>query len=149
MMFTRHKRILSLSWVALFLLTAGSVLASKGTIKREGPVVTTESGLQYSDLVVGTGPSPLPGGAITVHYEGWLLDGTKFDSSRDRNELFKATLGKGMLIEGWEEGLLGMREGGVRKLIIPPHLGYGSRGVPNVIPPNATIVFEIELLEVR
>lgn len=112
-------------------------------------MVTTESGLQYVDLVVGTGRQAELGDTATVHYTGWLADGKKFDSSRERNEPFSFRVGAGQVIKGWDEGVSTMRVGGKRKLIIPPQLGYGSRGAGNVIPPNATLTFEVELLGLR
>lgn len=111
--------------------------------------VTTQSGLRYEDLVVGTGASPQPGQEVTVHYTGVLEDGTKFDSSLDRGEPFKFTIGVGRVIKGWDEGVMTMKVGGKRKLVIPPQLGYGARGAGGVIPPNATLVFEVELLSVN
>jgi peptidylprolyl isomerase len=114
-----------------------------------GQVVTTESGLQYVDLVPGKGRQAELGDTATVHYTGWLADGTKFDSSRDRNEPFSFRVGAGQVIKGWDEGVGSMQVGGKRKLIIPPHLGYGPRGVPGAIPPNATLTFEVELLGLR
>jgi len=110
--------------------------------------VTTPSGLQYEDLVVGSGDAVAQSGhMVTVHYTGWLIDGTKFDSSKDRNNPFQFTLGAREVIAGWDEGVQGMQVGGVRKLTIPSSLGYGSRGAGRVIPPNATLIFEVELLE--
>jgi FKBP-type peptidyl-prolyl cis-trans isomerase FkpA len=108
--------------------------------------VTTASGLQYDDLRVGQGAVARFGSDVVVHYTGWLTDGTKFDSSRDRNEPFGFALGQGNVIAGWEEGVAGMRVGGLRKLTIPPALGYGEWGAGDVIPPNSTLVFEVELL---
>jgi peptidylprolyl isomerase len=110
--------------------------------------VTTASGLQYTDIQVGDGPSPQNGQVVTVHYTGTLTDGSKFDSSRDRSQPFKFTIGRGMVIKGWDEGVLTMKVGGRRKLVIPSDLGYGPRGYPGVIPPNATLVFDVELLGV-
>ncbi|MEM8932427.1 MAG: FKBP-type peptidyl-prolyl cis-trans isomerase [Acidobacteriota bacterium] len=104
------------------------------------------SGLQYQDLVQGEGAEAKPGQTVRVHYTGWLTDGTKFDSSVDRGEPFDFPLGAGMVIRGWDEGVAGMRIGGKRKLVIPPDLGYGAHGAGGVIPPNATLVFEVELL---
>ncbi|MCG1054312.1 FKBP-type peptidyl-prolyl cis-trans isomerase [Mycetohabitans sp. B5] len=110
--------------------------------------VTTASGLQYDDLIEGAGAQVQAGQTVSVHYTGWLTDGQKFDSSKDRNQPFSFALGAGMVIRGWDEGVQGMRVGGVRRLTIPPQLGYGARGAGGVIPPNATLVFEVELLSV-
>ncbi len=109
---------------------------------------TTESGLLIEELCVGNGDEAMPGQFVSVHYTGWLTDGSKFDSSKDRDEPFEFSLGQRMVIAGWDEGVQGMRVGGVRKLTIPPHLGYGARGAGGVIPPNATLVFEVELLDI-
>lgn len=109
----------------------------------------TDSGLKYEDLVEGQGAQAEAGQGVVVHYTGWLTDGTKFDSSLDRNEPFSFALGRGMVIRGWDEGVAGMRVGGRRRLTIPPQLGYGAQGAGGVIPPNATLVFEVELLELR
>jgi FKBP-type peptidyl-prolyl cis-trans isomerase FkpA len=111
--------------------------------------VTTSTGLKYEDLVEGKGDAANAGQAVSVHYTGWLTDGTKFDSSKDRGQPFSFTLGKGAVIKGWDEGVQGMKVGGKRKLTIPAHLGYGSRGAGSVIPPNATLIFEVELLKIR
>ncbi|HVD02223.1 MAG TPA: FKBP-type peptidyl-prolyl cis-trans isomerase [Candidatus Dormibacteraeota bacterium] len=110
------------------------------------PVITLPDGLKYIDLVVGTGPKPNTGDTITVQYTGWLANGTKFDSSRDRGQPASFQIGTGAVIPGWDEAVITMRVGGKRKLIIPPELGYGSAGQPPAIPANATLVFEIELL---
>ncbi|MGI9150095.1 MAG: FKBP-type peptidyl-prolyl cis-trans isomerase [Limnohabitans sp.] len=111
---------------------------------------TTPSGLQYIDHVVGDGAESAAGQHVTVHYTGWLYQngeqGAKFDSSRDRNDPFDFPLGAGMVIKGWDEGVQGMKIGGQRTLIIPPELGYGARGAGGVIPPNATLKFDVELL---
>ncbi|SDU86479.1 FKBP-type peptidyl-prolyl cis-trans isomerase [Pseudomonas mucidolens] len=111
-------------------------------------VIATESGLQYEDEREGTGAVAKAGQTVRVHYSGWLTDGQRFDSSRDSGDPLKFRLGLGMVISGWDEGVQGMKVGGIRKLTIPPELGYGARGAGGVIPPNATLVFEIELLEV-
>ena len=110
--------------------------------------VTTASGLVYEELTVGAGAEAAAGQQVTVHYTGWLTNGTKFDSSKDRDDPFEFHLGQGQVIKGWDEGVAGMKIGGKRKLTIPPALGYGARGAGNVIPPNATLVFEVELLAV-
>jgi FKBP-type peptidyl-prolyl cis-trans isomerase FkpA len=116
---------------------------------------TTPSGLHYEDTTVGSGVTASAGVEVTVHYTGWLHDpgatdqrGRKFDSSKDRNDPFRFDLGAGMVIRGWDEGVQGMQVGGTRVLVIPPQLGYGARGAGGVIPPNATLVFEVELLGV-
>ena len=107
------------------------------------------SGLQYEDIIVGTGPSPVMGHPVTVNYTGWLTNGTKFDSSLDRNQPFTFNIGTGSVIKGWDEGVASMKVGGKRRLVIPPGLGYGARGAGGVIPPNSTLVFEVELLNVQ
>jgi peptidylprolyl isomerase len=111
-------------------------------------VITTKSGLKYIDELEGTGATAKAGDQVSVHYTGKLKDGTKFDSSVDRNKPFDFPLGAGRVIKGWDEGVAGMKVGGHRKLTIPPDLGYGSRGAGGVIPPNATLVFDVELLAV-
>jgi FKBP-type peptidyl-prolyl cis-trans isomerase FkpA len=108
--------------------------------------ITTASGLVIEELVVGEGAEAAAGQTVSVHYTGWLTDGTKFDSSKDRNEPFEFPLGRQHVIAGWDEGVQGMKIGGTRKLTIPPAIGYGARGAGGVIPPNATLVFEVELL---
>lgn len=110
---------------------------------------TLPQGMQYYDLVEGNGDSPKPGQVVVVHYTGWLQDGGKFDSSLDRGEPFSFNLGMGQVIAGWDLGVAGMKVGGKRQLVIPSELGYGERGAGGVIPPNATLVFEVELLELR
>jgi FKBP-type peptidyl-prolyl cis-trans isomerase FkpA len=106
-------------------------------------------GLQVDDQKIGTGAEAVAGKTVTVHYVGTLTDGAKFDSSRDRNQGFTFRLGAGQVIKGWDQGVAGMKVGGLRKLTIPPELGYGSRGFPGAIPPNSTLIFEVELLDVR
>ena len=125
------------------------LLLQNGVQAGEGTIVTTSSGLQYVDLVTGNGKVANPGDMAVVHYTGWLKDGTKFDSSKDRNKPFQFSLGAGRVIKGWDEGVVGMKIGGKRKLIIPPELGYGARGAGRAIPPNATLMFEVELLDLR
>jgi peptidylprolyl isomerase len=114
-----------------------------------GKMIKTASGLQYEDLVPGSGDSPSPGKKVVVHYTGWLTDGTKFDSSLDKNEPFTFVIGAGQVIPGWDEGVMTMKIGGKRRLVIPAALGYGAAGAGGVIPPNATLVFEVILLDVR
>ena len=114
---------------------------------------TTDSGLQYEDTTVGEGAEAKAGQQVTVHYTGWLRNddgtqGAKFDSSKDRNDPFQFNLGAGQVIRGWDEGVQGMKVGGQRRLTIPASLGYGARGAGGVIPPNATLIFDVELLEV-
>ena len=109
----------------------------------------TPSGLVIEDLALGEGDVAAAGQRVTVHYTGWLTNGSKFDSSKDRNDPFMFGLGQGQVIRGWDEGVQGMKIGGKRKLTIPPELGYGARGAGGVIPPNATLVFEVELLGVN
>ena len=110
--------------------------------------VTTPSGLKYEDMVVGTGEAAKAGQTVSVHYTGWLTDGKKFDSSKDRGQPFSFPLGAGRVIKGWDEGVQGMKVGGKRKLTIPAQLGYGARGAGGAIPPNATLIFEVELLKI-
>lgn len=117
------------------------------------PIITTESGLQYEEVSIGEGAEATVGNHVSVHYTGWLQNadgsaGKKFDSSKDRNDAFGFPLGAGNVIQGWDEGVQGMKVGGIRKLIIPSSLGYGARGAGGVIPPNATLIFEVELLDV-
>ena len=111
--------------------------------------ITTPSGLQYQDLEVGTGEEAREGATAVVHYTGWLLDGTKFDSSVDRGTPFEFLIGRGRVIRGWDEGVATMSVGGKRELIIPPDLAYGDRGAGGVIPSGATLRFEVELLDLK
>ena len=136
--------------VALLLLLGGVVLAAP-LPKRPGPVeVTTPSGLKYVDVKEGTGPAAAGGQTVEVHYTGWLkADQKKFDSSLDRNVPFTFTLGAGQVIKGFDEGVTGMKVGGKRTVTIPAALGYGARGAGGVIPPNADLVFELELLQIK
>lgn len=131
--------------------TEGAMLIATNEKQEETPMentVTTDSGLQYVDIVEGTGASPQKGQTVVVHYTGTLEDGSKFDSSRDRNQPFSFKIGVGQVIKGWDEGVASMKVGGQRKLIIPPDLGYGARGAGGVIPPNATLIFDVELLRI-
>jgi len=114
----------------------------------EAGMTTTASGLKYKDLAVGTGAEAMAGDQVSVHYTGYLTDGTKFDSSLDRGKPFEFQLGTGQVIKGWDEGVQGMHVGGKRQLLIPPDLGYGASGSGSVIPPNATLFFEVELLDI-
>jgi len=108
----------------------------------------TDSGLKIEDTVEGNGAEATAGQTVSVHYTGWLENGNKFDSSKDRNQPFQFRLGGGQVIKGWDEGVQGMKVGGTRKLTIPANLGYGARGAGGVIPPNATLIFEVELLDI-
>ncbi len=112
-------------------------------------MVTTPSGLAYQDLVAGSGPTPTAGKLVRVHYTGWLQNGTKFDSSQDSGQPFEFPIGAGQVIPGWDEGVMTMKVGGKRKLVIPPQLGYGAAGAGSDIPPNATLIFEVILLDVQ
>jgi peptidylprolyl isomerase len=113
------------------------------------PIQTTASGLRYMDEKVGGGASPKSGQHVTVHYTGWLTNGTKFDSSRDRNQPFAFAIGQGQVIKGWDEGVLAMKVGGNRRLIIPAALAYGPSGRPPTIPANSTLIFDVELISVE
>lgn len=142
--------------VAIAALAAGFGVASlqPAAAQTAGKkIMTTASGLKYTDETVGTGPSPKSGQTAVVHYTGWLyvngMKGKKFDSSHDRNEPFEFPVGRGRVIKGWDEGVASMKVGGKRTLIIPPELGYGARGAGGAIPPNATLIFDVELLAVK
>ncbi len=115
----------------------------------EKELQTTHTGLQYIDMKVGTGIQPAAGNKVTVHYTGYLMNGEKFDSSMDRRQPFSFVIGYGQVIKGWDEGVASMRVGGKRKLVIPAELAYGKRGIGSIIPPNAQLVFDVELLEVQ
>jgi peptidylprolyl isomerase len=149
------KRYLGIVFLVGFVLGAAVIGESEDKKMNEGAkteVVTTKSGLRYRDDKVGSGPEAQSGKNVKVHYTGWLDQngerGTKFDSSKDRGEPFDFDLGAQQVIRGWDEGVAGMKVGGVRTLMIPPDLGYGARGAGGVIPPNATLIFEVELLGV-
>lgn len=139
--------------LSLVVLVAAVAFAdtSAGGPSKVGAIkpVTTASGLKYYELKKGTGAVAVPGKTVTVHYTGWLTSGKKFDSSVDRHVPFSFVLGRGEVIKGWDEGVAGMRVGGKRQLQIPPQLGYGANGAGGVIPPNATLVFDVELLGVK
>ncbi|WP_082803802.1 MULTISPECIES: FKBP-type peptidyl-prolyl cis-trans isomerase [unclassified Anabaena] len=130
-------------------VTENNTLIASNIMADASNVVTTPSGLKYVELEEGTGATPERGQTVTVHYTGTLEDGSKFDSSRDRNRPFSFTIGVGQVIKGWDEGLSTMKVGGRRQLIIPSELGYGARGAGGVIPPNATLLFDVELLDVK
>jgi FKBP-type peptidyl-prolyl cis-trans isomerase len=151
----KQQFVLVLTLFAVLAVAAGcgstnksSTPATAGPMKVNGQPTTTPSGLQYWDMVVGTGATAAPGTTVSVHYSGFLTTGEKFDSSRDRGEPFSFPLGAGQVIKGWDEGVAGMKVGGQRQLRIPPQLGYGAAGAPGAIPPNATLIFDVELLAV-
>ena len=127
----------------------GSGGGSGGPSPVSGQPMPTPSGLEYIEVQVGSGAVASAGQQVSVHYTGWLTDGTKFDSSVDRGQPFQFALGRRQVIAGWDEGVAGMRVGGKRRLIIPPNLGYGASGAGGVIPPNATLIFDVELLGVQ
>ena len=141
--------ILGLAFLGAVLVCGQPARAQdKDKNKKEEKVVTTASGLKYVDTKVGTGDEAKKGDTVQVHYTGWLKDGKKFDSSKDRGRPFSFRLGAGQVIKGWDEGVAGMKVGGTRTLVIPSDLAYGARGVPNVIPPNSELRFEVELLKI-
>ena len=140
--------------IAGFGMAAEAVSIQAATAQTAGKkAMTTASGLQFTDEKIGTGAQPKPGQTAVVHYTGWLyvngVKGKKFDSSHDRNEPFEFPVGRGRVIKGWDEGVATMKVGGKRTLIIPPALGYGASGAGGVIPPNATLMFDLELLAVK
>lgn len=152
----RFQRALLALMSALAITMIGSVshfVSTTASAQTAGKPMTTTSGLQIIDSVAGSGASPKPGQICVMHYTGWLYEngqkGKKFDSSVDRNEPFEFPIGKGRVIAGWDEGVGSMKVGGKRTLIIPPQLGYGARGAGGVIPPNATLMFDVELLAVK
>jgi hypothetical protein len=146
----KQKRTRVIAAVIVVALVAGAAayIFVPGLPGRAGAEVTTGSGLKYTDLVVGTGPSPRAGQTAVVHYTGTLTDGTKFDSSVDKGQPYSFPLGRGQVIKGWDEGIATMKVGGKRKLVVPPVLGYGPMPRPN-IPANSTLLFDVELLDVQ
>jgi len=147
---TRQKRTRLIAAVIIVALVAvaAAYLLVPGLPGRTGAEVTTRSGLKYTDLVVGDGPSPRVGQTAVVHYTGTLTDGTQFDSSRDKGQPMSFVFGQTPMIKGWDEGVATMKVGGRRRLVVPPALAYGAAGRPG-IPPNSTLVFDLELLEVK
>jgi FKBP-type peptidyl-prolyl cis-trans isomerase len=148
---TRSRTLIAaLPVVAVLFLTAACADPQKDkATQAEARESVTPTGLKYVDLKVGEGPEAASGNVVEVHYTGWLENGTKFDSSLDRQEPFTFRLGAGEVIEGWDQGVAGMKVGGKRKLTIPPDLGYGNEGAGEVIPPGATLIFEVELLGIE
>ena len=146
-----HQRV---SICAAIFAIVGSIIMSDPSMSQSAPKpITTSTGLQIIDTKVGTGASPRTGQTVVVHYTGWLYEngvkGKKFDSSVDRNEPFDFPIGQGRVIQGWDQGVGTMKVGGKRTLIIPPQLGYGTRGAGGAIPPNATLIFDVELLSLK
>jgi len=145
-----YHRLVSICALVLFtFILGGERPMAAAENNATGQEVTTSSGLKYVDQAVGTGEAAVAGKNVSVHYTGWLENGKKFDSSVDRGQPFSFPLGAGRVIKGWDEGVQGMKVGGKRKLTIPSDLGYGSRGAGGVIPPNATLLFDVELLGVK
>lgn len=153
---TMKKMRLAVLPAAALLLAAMSTTApayAKAAAKHKagtsGKIVTLKDGLKYQDLVVGKGSSPKPGQVVTVNYTGMLTNGTVFDASSRHGGTFDFPIGQGQVIKGWDEGVITMKVGGTRKLIIPPSLGYGPQGAPPAIPPNATLIFKVQLLGIK
>jgi FKBP-type peptidyl-prolyl cis-trans isomerase len=142
----RTQLILLSIFLGVLMTTPGSSQSNVSPTKVEGAPTKTRSGLEYWDIKVGAGDTAVAGKPVRVHYTGWLTDGKKFDSSVDRGQPFVFPLGAGQVIKGWDEGVAGMKIGGKRQLRIPPELGYGPRGAGGVIPPNATLIFDVELI---
>ena len=138
----------ALASVCLGLTPIGAFASSPSKKSKTGKVVTLSDGLKYTDILVGTGASPQNGQSVTVNYVGTLENGKKFDASADHGGTFTFTIGVGQVIRGWDEGVASMKVGGKRRLIVPPELGYGSQGAGDVIPPNSTLIFEVELLKI-
>ena len=145
----KSRFILLVTFWGIFIMASAFAQSNNSApTKVDGKPTTTPTGLQYWDITVGKGAAAVAGKPVKVHYTGWLTDGKKFDSSVDRNEPFSFPLGGGQVIKGWDQGVAGMKVGGKRQLKIPPDLGYGARGAGGVIPPNATLIFDVELLDV-
>jgi FKBP-type peptidyl-prolyl cis-trans isomerase len=142
----RTQLVLLSIFLGVLMTTPASGQSNASPTKVEGNPTKTRSGLEYWDIKVGTGDTAVAGKPVRVHYTGWLTDGKKFDSSVDRGQPFVFPLGGGQVIKGWDEGVAGMKIGGKRQLRIPPELGYGPRGAGGVIPPNATLIFDVELI---
>jgi FKBP-type peptidyl-prolyl cis-trans isomerase len=147
-MMTRYWIVVAVAIILIGAAVAWAQTNAGAPTKVTGPGTTTKSGLQFWDIKMGTGEVAVPGKPVRVHYTGWLTDGKKFDSSVDHGQPFTFRLGAGEVIRGWDEGVSGMKVGGKRQLKIPASLGYGSRGAGGVIPPNATLIFDVELLAV-
>ena len=151
--FTRASPLMAFAVVTALAGACATLTPTTAAAQAVGKTMTTPSGLQITDSTIGTGATPKPGQICVMHYTGWLYQdgakGKKFDSSVDRNEPFEFPIGQRKVIAGWDEGVATMKVGGKRTLIIPPALGYGARGAGGVIPPNATLMFDVELLDVK
>ena len=151
--FTRASPLMAFAVVTALAGACAILTPTTAAAQAVGKTMTTPSGLQITDSTIGTGATPKPGQICVMHYTGWLyqdgVKGKKFDSSLDRGQPFEFPLGKHQVIAGWDEGVASMKVGGKRTLIIPPELGYGARGAGGVIPPNATLIFDVELLDVK
>jgi len=135
--------------ICIVILCSTLNYGEKNMTTKEEKIITTDSGLKYMDIQEGTGPCPVAGKLVVVHYVGTLENGTKFDSSVDRGQPFRFPIGQGVVIKGWDEGVMSMKVGGERTLIIPSNLGYGSREIPGVIPANSTLIFNVKLIAIE